>query len=138
MPKKTATILFQSARHLSFVVAFLGTLLFSLNKVWAFSAQTPNCATAANCFKKPAVPGKTKGVKGKTTSVKVPQKRIALEGIISAVHITFQHQITAWQGLGLLYFFVPQKQPISVYLARLPGLSFIFRIFPISIQPNAP
>ncbi len=135
--KITGEYIYSVFRHLTVVVVFLWAILSLPSKAPAsYSTVSPASITLKKTGKS-AVNYNQTHLKGKISSKRIKQKT-SLEVTIPALHLLVKLPLGALSNVPKSSFFILQKQLIPSYAARAPGKSFISRIFPITIQPNAP
>ena len=137
MLKTTAKYSCQVFRHLTIVVVVLGAFLFGGNKP---STKTSILLSGVNKQVAVTIDSKVeKDTWGKKLSFfKDYKQKLSLKASISSLPLAFQPQVVVFQAPNLALIFVPLKKALPPYAARAPGINFISRFFPVSIQPNAP
>jgi hypothetical protein len=112
-------------RHLLMTATLLWALMLNGQEVvaYTYTAQGTPVQSASQLARAP---------QEKT----VIKQKVSLEGTTSFVVLNL-HQ-DALEPAPLPSFAAPSDEALPAYAARAPGAPFVFRLFPITIQPNAP
>ena len=122
----TATNIPHLFRYLLMTVTLLWALMLNGQEVVAYGF-TAKGTPVQNASQLATAPHESKTV--------VKQK-VSLEGTTSFVVLNL-HQ-DALEPAPLPAFAAPSDEALPAYAARAPGAPFVSRLFPITIQPNAP
>jgi len=123
MPK--ANQIFRHLRHLLMSVTLLWALMLNGQEVVAYTSANGTAPQENN---------EVSAATGKKTVVK---QKISLEGTTSFVALNLQQDVAPLPQQPA--FAKPANELLpAAYTAVPPGAGFITRIFPITLQPNAP
>ncbi|MFD2246101.1 RNA methyltransferase [Pontibacter ruber] len=112
-------------RHLLMSVTLLWALMLNGQEVVAYTYDNAPKQTASKLASAPGAERKT-----------VVKQKVSLEATTSFVVLNLEQQ--ALEPAPLPSFAAPADEVVPAYAARAPGKGFVARLFPITIQPNAP
>ena len=120
-----ATNILPHSRHLLMTVTLLWALMLNGQEVvaYTYTAQGSPTKSASQLATAP---------KEKT----VIKQKVMLEATTSFVVLNLEQN--ALEPTAIPDFVIPSDEALPAYAARAPGVGFVARFFPISIQPNAP
>ena len=105
-------------------VTLLWALMLNGQEVVAYSYGNAPKQTASSLATAPPAEGRT-----------VVKQKVSLEATTSFVVLNLDQ---ALEPAPLPSFAAPANEALPAYAARAPGAGFVARLFPVTIQPNAP